>query len=447
MASRPTGGIKMNKIITFFVALFCMTIPASAELNIQEVTSKGGIKAWLVSEPSIPMIAMNIGFQGASTSDPSDKLGATYMMAGLLEEGAGDMDATAFKQASEELASSFSFDSSRERITIKAKFLSETRADSIALLKTAITNPAFNDVAFARIKSQIQGIIAGNQTDPDKIASRKFSELAFANHVYARPHRGTAETVATLTVDDIRAAHKRTMTKDHLFVGVVGDITADDLAIMLDDLFGELPAKGAPLPEAITFQASGGTTVVDFDTPQSVALWGHQGIAQTDPDFFPAFVMNRVLGGGGFTSRLTTEVREKRGLTYGVYSYLAGLDQADYFGGSVASGNDRIGEAIEIIKLEWERMAQGGVTDAELDAAIKYMTGSYPLRFDGNAQIAGLLTYSQMNDFPIDYPKNRNSYIEAVTKQDIARVAKRIMRTDDMRFVVVGKPVGVTSTD
>jgi zinc protease len=422
-------------------------LPVRAELNIQEVTSKGGITAWLLNEPSIPMIALNIGFQGGSTTDPDDKLGATYLMAGLLEEGAGDMDAVAFKRAAEELATSFSFDSSRERISISAEFLSENRDASVALLKAAITTPAFNDVAFARTKAQVISIIARNQSDPDELASAAFNKLAFAGHAYARPYRGTTDTMSALTQNDLRDAHARTMTKDRLFVGVVGDITADELSLMLDTLFGDLPENGAPLPKPVTFQASGGTTVIDFDVPQSTAIWGHQGIGQDDPDFFAAFVMNRVLGGGGFTSRLTQEVREKRGLTYGVYSYMAGFDQADYYGGSVSSGNERIAEAIDIIKQEWTRMADGGVTDAELEAAVKYMTGSYPLRFDGNGQIANLLTYSQMNDFPIDYPKNRNSYIEAVTKQDISRVAKRILRTDDMRFVVVGRPIGVTSTD
>tara|TARA_R110002096_G_scaffold104769_2_gene230657 strand:- start:6063 stop:7388 length:1326 start_codon:yes stop_codon:yes gene_type:complete len=441
----------MIKLFALCTTIFFAAIPAHAELNIelniQEVTSKGGITAWLVNEPSIPMIAMNIAFQGASTSDPVDKLGATYLMAGLLEEGAGDMDATAFKQAAEGLASSFDFDSSRESITITAQFLSETRDDSVALLKMAITNPAFNTSAFERTKAQVQSIIANNETDPQDIAARAFSELAFKGHVYAQPYRGTPETVAGLTPDDIRAAKARTMTKDRLFVGVVGDITAPELSILLDNLFGDLPANGAPLPDPITFQATGGTTVVDFDTPQSVAIWGQQGIPQKDPDFFAVYVMNYILGGGGFSSRLTQEVREKRGLTYSVYSYLAGMDSADYYGGSVSSANERVGEAIDIIKQEWARMANGGVTDAELEAAIKYMTGSYPLRFDGNGQIASILTYSQLNDFPIDYPKNRNSYISAVTKQDIARVAKRILRADDLRFVVVGRPVGVTSTD
>jgi len=176
-------------------------------------------------------------------------------------------------------------------------------------------------------------------------------------------------------------------------------------------------------------------------------LWGHSGISQNDPDFFAAFVMNHILGGGSFTSRLTDEVREKRGLTYGVYSYMANMDYANFYGGSVSSANDRIGEALDVIKEEWARMANSGVTQEELIAAKKYMTGSYPLRFDGNSQIAGILTYSQTNDFPINYPQNRNSYIEAVTKKDIARVANRILKAEDIHFVVVGSPTGLGAAE
>ena len=203
----------MIKLIAICTAILCAAIPAHAELNIQEVTSKGGIKAWLLNEPSIPMISMNIGFKGASTTETDDKLGATYLMAGLLEEGAGDMDAIAFKRAAEGLATSFGFDSSRERITITAEFLSKNRDASVALLKTAITEPAFNDVAFERTKSQVLSIIARNQSDPDEIASTTFNALAFAGHPYGRPYRGTTETITALTQDDMRTAHARTMAK------------------------------------------------------------------------------------------------------------------------------------------------------------------------------------------------------------------------------------------
>ena len=242
-------------------------------------------------------------------------------------------------------------------------------------------------------------------------------------------------------------AHRQNLTKDRLFVSVVGDITADELLIILDDLFGGLPEKGALFPNVVNFKALGGNTIIDFDTTQSTALWGHSGISQNDPDFFAAFVMNHILGGGSFTSRLTDEVREKRGLTYGVYSYIANMDYANFYGGSVSSANDRIEEALDVIKEEWARMANSGVTEEELVAAKKYITGSYPLRFDGNGQIAGILTYSQTNDFPINYPQNRNSYVEAVTKKDIARVANRILKAEDIHFVVVGSPTGLVATE
>ncbi|MBE9476457.1 MAG: insulinase family protein, partial [Proteobacteria bacterium] len=193
--------------------------------------------------------------------------------------------------------------------------------------------------------------------------------------------------------------------------------------------------------------ASGGLTVVDFDTPQAVAVWAHAGIDRDDPEFFAAYLLNHILGGSGFTARLTQEVREKRGLTYGVYSYLAPYDYVSIVGGSVSSSNDRIKTAIEVIRDEWRKMAENGVTEAELIAAKKYQTGAYPLRFDGNGRIAGLLVGMQMQGLPIDYPKTRNDTINAVTLEQVNKVAKWLLKPDAMRFVVVGKPEGLVSTD
>tara|TARA_B100000787_G_scaffold168949_1_gene158856 strand:- start:4011 stop:5324 length:1314 start_codon:yes stop_codon:yes gene_type:complete len=437
----------MNKFLSAFIMILLSGLPVNAELIIHEVKSKGGITAWLVSDNSIPIISFDIAFKGGASTELDDKLGATYLMTGLLEEGAGNMDATAFSLAAEELATSLSFNSSRERISISAEFLKETTNQSIALLKAAITQPAFNDAAFERTKAQVLSIISRNQTDPRKIASNAFNKIAFESHPYGRPYQGTANTISSLTQDDMFEAHRQNLTKDRLFVSVVGDITADELLIILDDLFGGLPEKGALFPNVVNFKALGGNTIIDFDTTQSTALWGHSGISQNDPDFFAAFVMNHILGGGSFTSRLTDEVREKRGLTYGVYSYIANMDYANFYGGSVSSANDRIEEALDVIKEEWARMANSGVTEEELIAAKKYITGSYPLRFDGNGQIAGILTYSQTNDFPINYPQNRNSYVEAVTKKDIARVANRILKAEDIHFVVVGSPTGLVATE
>ncbi len=435
------------RILLGLVAWVFCTVFAVAETDIQEITTKGGITVWLVEEHSIPFIALEVSFKGGSSLDAPEKAGATYLMTGLLEEGSGEMDATAFSKATEELAASFGYNAGRDSVSISAQVLTENRDQSLALLKQALMEPAFNQVAFDRVKKQVIAIVQSSETDPGDIAGRTIRALAYPAHPYSQPLEGIPETVATLTVADVQAAYKGAFTKDRMFVSVVGDITAAELGPMLDELLGDFPETGPTLPQKTEFAASGGLTVVDFDTPQAVAVWAHAGIDRDDPEFFAAYLLNHILGGSGFTARLTQEVREKRGLTYGVYSYLAPYDYVSIVGGSVSSSNDRIKTAIEVIRDEWRKMAENGVTEAELIAAKKYQTGAYPLRFDGNGRIAGLLVGMQMQGLPIDYPKTRNDTINAVTLEQVNKVAKWLLKPDAMRFVVVGKPEGLVSTD
>ncbi|MFK5997282.1 MAG: pitrilysin family protein [Rhodobacterales bacterium] len=436
----------MRILLTLVISTF-WAFAAVAETNIQEITSKGGITVWLVEEPSIPFIALDVGFKGGTSLDAPDKAGATYLMAGLLEEGSGKMDATAFSKATEELASSFGFDASRDDVSISAQVLSENRVQALTLLKQALMQPSFSKTAFERVKKQVISIVKSKLTNRNAIASAKLRELAYPNHPYSQPVEGTLETVKNLTIEDIRAAYKGALAKDRMYVSVVGDITAAEVGPMVDKLLGGLPAKGAPMPKKIKFGATGGLTVVDLNTPQTIAIWAGQGIDRNDPDFFAAYLMNYILGGSGFSARLMTEVREKRGLTYGVYSYLAPYDYVSIIGGSVSSANDRIKTAIEVIKQEWGKMAKYGATQKELDAAKKYQTGAYPLRFQGNGRIADMLVGMQEQGLPIDYPKTRNGKINAVTLDEVNKVAKRLLKPDALRFVVVGKPDGLVSTD
>ncbi|MHA6346841.1 M16 family metallopeptidase [Roseivivax sp. CAU 1761] len=417
--------------------------PLHAEIDIQEVTTEDGYEAWLVEEPSIPFVALEIRFEGGVSLDPAGKTGVTNLMVGLLEEGAADRDARAYAAAQEDLAASFSFDAGYDSVSVSARFLTENRDEAVALLRDALAEPRFDETAVERVRGQVLSGIRSSLNDPDDIAERRSSELLFGDHPYARPVSGTVETVSDLTVDDIRAAHRAALARDRVFIGAAGDISAAELGDLIDTLMADLPETGAALPEEAQVRAAGGVEVVEFDTPQSVAIFAHEGIDRDDPDFFAAYVMNQILGGGGFEARLMEEVREKRGLTYGVYSYLASRDHADLIMGRVSSANDRIAEAIGVIRDEWARLAEEGVTQEELDAAKTYLTGAYPLRFDGNSAIANILVGMQIQGLPTSYVTERNAMVEAVTREDVKRVAGELLQPDDLTFVVVGKPTGL----
>lgn len=426
-----------------FAALLLLAAPVRAEIPIQEVTSPGGIKAWLVEDRNIPFAALEIRFKGGTSLEAPDKRGAVNLMTATLEEGAGAMDSLGFAQARDALAASFSFDAGTDSVGVSAKFLTENRDQAIDLLRAALVSPRFDQDAVDRVREQVLSNLRSNAKDPGKIASERFDALAFGDHPYGSSGEGTIATVTALTRDDVMAAYKAALARDRVFVAASGDITAEELGLILDRLLGDLPATGAPLPGAAPWLLPAGVTVVDFPTPQSTVLFGQQGIPRDDPDFFPAFVLNEVIGGGRFTARLMTEVREKRGLTYGIGTSIVNMDRADLILGQFSASNDKVAAAIRVVQAEWGRIVNEGVTPEELKATKTYLTGSYPLRFDGNGPIASILVGMQMDGMPIDYVTTRNAKVEAVTMDDIRRVAARLFKPEALQFVVVGQPEGM----
>ena len=438
----------MSRLLLAAIAALALTAPESgAGIEIQEVVSPGGIKAWLVEEHSIPFTALEIRFSGGASLDLPNKRGAVNLMTGLMEEGAGDLDALGFASAQEALAARYGFDVFADAMSVSARFLTENREEAVALLKSALTDPRFDEAAIERVRGQVLSIIRSNAEDPDEIAQSAFDARVYGNHPYGSSINGTIKSVSALTRDDIVEAHGNVLSRDRVHVGAVGDITAEELGALLDELLGGLPATGIAEPERAVLAYDGSVTVVPYETPQSVAVFGHAGISRDDPDFFPAFVLNSIFGAGRLDSRLMTEVRVKRGLTYGISAHLGLRDYADVLVGRVASANGRMAEAIEVIKAEWARIAAEGVSQEELDAAITYLTGSYPLRFDGNANIAGIMAGMQMSDLPPDYIATRNGKIRAVTLADAKRVAARLYDPGSLTFVVVGQPEGIEAAN
>ncbi|WP_298805864.1 pitrilysin family protein [uncultured Lentibacter sp.] len=417
--------------------------PASAGVTVDAFTTESGLTVWHVEEKSIPFVALELRFKGGASLDAPDKRGAINLMTGLIEEGAGPLDARAFAKARDSLAASFSYSVSDDSLAISARFLTENRAEALALLRQSLIAPRFDQDAIDRVRAQVVSGIRSDQKDPGAIARQAFDARVYGTHPYGSDKSGTLKTVTALTREDILAAFRATVARDRLYISVVGDISRQELGPVLDSLLAGLPETGAPLPPAAAPAFDGKTVVIPFETPQSVAMFGQPGLPFDHPDYFAAYLLNVVLGGGGFESRLMQEVREKRGLTYGVYSYLVDKDGADVWLGSVQSANNRVSEAMEVIKAEWARLQSQGITAAELEDAKRYLTGAYPLRFDGNGPIADILVGMQIQGMGTDYIATRNDRVNAVTLEQVNRVARDYLKPELLSFTVVGQPEGL----
>ncbi len=429
-------------------ALFAVAPPpAAAAMTVQEVVSPGGIRAWLIEDHANPILSLSLEFRGGSVTDPPGKEGRAEFVSAMLDEGAGDLDSTAFQQQLADLAVDLSFGSGQDSFGGQLRTLTEHRDAAFDLLRLALTRPRFDEGPLERIRGQLLARLAGEVHDPDALAGRTWRRVIFAGHPYGRPGDGTVEGVKAVTGADLASFAAERFARDNLLIAIVGDIGAAELAPLLDSTFGGLAAKAAPVAATRTApSAAGQVIVVDKDIPQSVMLFGHEGIPRHDPDFYAAYLVNYMLGGGGFSSRLTNEVREKRGLAYSIDTNLLAMDYAELIMGSVGTQNARVAETLALVREEWARMREDGPGVRELADAKTYVIGSYALRFSSTAGIARMLTGLQLDGFGPDYLTERNGYFAAVTHADAVRVAKRLLDPAKLTVIVVGRPEGVVPT-
>jgi zinc protease len=338
------------------------------------------------------------------------------------------------------------FDAGRDVMLGNLQTLTANKDEVFDLVRLALTEPRFDEDAIARVRAQILAGLQFDEHDPETVASLAWDRLAFRGHPYARPIKGTLQSIAAISRDDLKSYAKRVFARDKLVISVVGDIDAATLGNALDHIFGPLPANSVLAPVADANPPLGPTQeIIEMDVPQSVAQFGHRGIARKDADFIAAYVLNYIIGGGGFSSRLMEEVREKRGLAYSVYSNLYPYQHGAVFVGSVATKNEAVGQSLEVIESELRRIAEQGPTADELANAKSYLTGAYALRFESSSSIANQLLAIQIEDLGIDYVNRRNKLVEAVTLDDIKRVAKRLIEADRLITTIVGKPVAMAA--
>ena len=430
------------------VAALCIgLVQAAHAVTVQRVVSPGGIEAWLVEDHTNPIIAMRFVFRGGAALDPKGKDGTAKLVTTLLDEGAGDLGAQAFQRRLEDLGVSLGFDAGLDVFGGSLRTLTEHRDDAFDMARMALTQPRFDDDAVERMRSQHLAKVRRTSERPGATAFYTMQETFFAGHPYARRSDGTEQTIAALTTDDLRGFVKGRFARDNLVIGVVGDMTPEDLAIVLDQTFGGLPAHAAPWDVAETRpNACGAEIVKRHAVPQSSILFGHEGLKRDDPDYYVAVVLNYILGGGTFNSRLFEEVREKRGLAYSVDSFLYPMDYAAMLLGNAGTANARVKETVEVVRTIWKDVKENGVTETEVNDAKTYLTGSFPLRFSSSPSIAGILAAMQLDDLGIDYLERRNAIIEAISLADVNTLAARLLDPQKLTFFIVGEPEGLATT-
>jgi zinc protease len=444
MAPALPGSIVRRAVIAL-LALPLSAAPALAT-TIERVVSPGGIEAWLVHEPAVPMIAIDFAFVGGAAQDAPGKGGTASLVASLLDEGAGDLDAKTFHARLERKAIELGFQAERDTLRGTLRTLTENKDEAFEYLRLAVTQPRFDQSDVEVIRAQILSMLRRATTSPTDIANLRWWQVAFADHPYGRPVNGTLESVPTVTIADLKDYTHRVLGRGNLKVAVVGDIDAKTVKVMLDRVFGGLPAQPElkPVPN-VSPQGLGRRIVVKVDVPQAVLAFGGPGIARKDPDFMAAYIVNHILGGGAFSSRLYQEVREKRGLAYSVYDSLVWLNHSALFLGGTATRADRAGETLDVIDKEIHRLADEGPTADELAKAKAYLKGSFVLNLDTSSKIAALLVQLQLDGLGIDYFTRRPEMINGVTLEDARRVAKRMLDTG-MLVTVAGRPEGIAST-
>ncbi|MGE0716184.1 MAG: M16 family metallopeptidase [Alphaproteobacteria bacterium] len=442
---------RASRLAGVVVALLLVTaatfLPSPVRAAVERVVSPGGIEAWLLTDRSLPILAISMSFRGGSAQDAAGRDGATDMMAQALTEGAGELDSEAFRSRLEDLATSLSVSAGRDSVEVSLRTLTRYRGDALAMLRLALIEPRFDADAVERIRERQLSGLARAATSPGDVARATWWRTAFPGHPYGRRAAGTPESVKAITADDLKGAWRDQLARDTLKIGVVGDIDAATLGPLLDAVLAGMPAaaKLTPVPDAVPGGA-GDVVIVRQRQSQSVVVFGAPGIARTDPDYEAAHLVNYVLGGGGFSARLMREVRERGGLAYSVSTGLGTLESASLMQGNLGTANAAVSRSIALVRQELGRMAADGPTAAELADAKVAVVDSFPLNLDSTGRIAAFLVAIQRDGMPIDYMETRAARFRRVTLEDARRVAARLLDPAKLLFVVVGEPENLAAT-
>ncbi len=416
--------------------------PLSAlALTVQEIESPKGIKAWLVEEHSVPLVAIRFAFAGGASQDEPGKEGQAGMVADLLMEGAGALSSTDLKEKLSRLGVRLTLSSTRDAIYGGFETLSARFGPSSELLRLMLVAPRFDADAVEKVRAQHLTDLAIAANEPTRVGIDRWYSEAFKGHPYGRPVDGSPGSIARLTRDDLEAQHQRLFARDVLKIVIVGDIDRSAAVAAIDAVFGDLPETAQLLRvEPAVPRSLSAPVIVDKDQPLATATFGLASLPTKHPDFPALQVLNHIIGSGDFDSRLTEEIRVKRGLVYSIQTGLLDDSIASLLLGGFATKNETMGVALAAVREVLSSTALSGPTPVQFENAKRYLVGSLLLDFDTNAKVAGSLLSVWVRGEGPDYLLTRNRRISAVTLDDVKRVAEQVLKADQLTVTIVGKP-------
>ena len=433
-----------------FCAVLLLTIAsAQAAIPIQHWTDASGARVYLVESPAIPMLDLRIDVDGGSRRDPAAQAGLAGVTAGLLISGTAAhggspaLDENQVAEAWADIGASFGADASGERFSLSLRTL--TRADllarAVALAARQMAAPAWPDAVWQRDRQRMVAAWQEAQTRPATHAGRAFTEAVYGRHPLGQ--EATPQTLAAIDTSAMRDFYRRHVVACRARISLVGAVDRATAERIVGQLMQSLQPHGCsalgPLPEVQPLAAALERRI-PFDAAQAQVLVGQPGMSRTDPDYFPLFVGNYILGGGGFVSRLTTEVREKRGLSYSVYSYFTPGLQAGPFQLGLSTRPDQAAQALGVAREVVARFVAEGPSEAELQAAKDYLLNGFALRLDSNRKLLDNVANIAWNGLPLDYLDTWTAQVQRVSTADIRRAFQRALQPERMVTVVVGAP-------
>lgn len=414
---------------------------AASMRKVVEITTPGGIRAWLVEEHSIPLVAIRFALDGGALQDPAGREGLGGLLSALLTEGAGDLNAETYARQLADQGTQLAISTARDQINGGFDALKRRLDASAELLRLALAKPRFDTDAVERVRRQRVVDLENAENEPRSVAFNRWYAETFKGNPYARPINGTAASLKAISLDDLRKQHRQLFARSTLRVVVVGDVDQQTAIRVLDQVFAGLPAlatlQSVPKVEPVRLAKP---IVIDRDLPLSTAAFGTPSLQADDPSYPALQVLNQIIGSGDFDSTLMDEIRVKRGLAYAVSTSLLSDPAAAVLLGGMSTKNESMAQAVGVLRDVLAKIAANGPAKAPFENAKRFLTGSYLLDFDTNAKLADSLLRIWVEGKRPDFVEARNATIARVTLDDVRQVARDMLAWDRFNMVIVGRP-------